>query len=284
MQVDPFDTAGCAPIFLIGLGATSAGDDILRARLTDCPELFLADGTHSTLHATMFRPEAFRASLSKQLRRLRGLAEQRIAMAEEGRVLDDPDPIIGLLSEVGAALTAERHLAAAWRTLDACPGTQVYGEIATECASVTRAEFDQIRETIAAAGFRPRVLLVLQDPVARCLEHVSRTPESFASLTDVIRHPDVRQCLDYRRIMDDLESAVPTGEHLIVLQEEPASQQRDALGAFLGVDLGPAVAPENVNTTQPTQDDIRRVREAFADTYSACNKRFGADRIARLWA
>ncbi|MCB2048013.1 MAG: sulfotransferase [Novosphingobium sp.] len=284
------------PRFLLGIGCQKAGTSWLYDHLRTHPEVFLPSPKELHVFDAALRPDMFsefyeRARYEHAARSWHRKLRDRLGLTKAGGRVLGPGERVAMISdpEVYARYFAE------WSRQ-----YPVVGEITPSYAALSADDFGYIRELLEPR-FDLRVVLLLRDPVqrawsaARHFRKINRghlnvavrgnDNDLFARLYDT---PYIRERADYRRILSDLKTALPSTQVHVEFYERLFTQDAiSKLCDFLGIETRQAEFGKMVNVS-PRPIDLdpdlaAAARKAYAPIYEFCADWFGQAEIDRLW-
>lgn len=178
------------------------------------------------------------------------------------------------------------------------PRVKLTGDITPSYSGLPIEAFGYIKQQLEQRGFDVKVLLLMRDPVERCLSatrmwmrhsRIERTAESEAARLAVFHQlPGYRLRTRYDLTIANLEAVFRPEQIFYGFYEELFDQASvRALCRFLGLPyLEPDLAKRvNESRTDHVLPDALRaeVAQAYAMVYRAVGERFGQARVAALW-
>lgn len=301
------------PTFILGVGAQKAGttwlDHYLRAhpaaRLGYWKEWHLFDALYGGgLSVVSERIAAALTSLDTP-----GAREWlAIRLGRRPAPLQRDDPALFYLRCLADPQLYFDHFQA---LLAERPGCTLTGDITPAYAFLPEAAFAAIRRELEARALRVRVVFLMRDPVARCISSArmearmasrQQRPASQQLLDPMAAGGDWRAHLAevhgsahyarrtrYDRTVQALERVFEPEQLLFGFFEEmfdDAFVRR--LSGFLGIEFRPGEYAQKANASSGDSEApaaLRQaIREHYAEVYEFVSRRFGAERVRRLWA
>lgn len=287
--------------FLLGLGAQKAGTTWLYTYLQNHPQC--APGKIKELAALgmYFGGEPFNMRWQKRVAAVTEAlqnAPKQIGedFAENKRIKEllESFDYLASCAELGAYVRYyERQLAAA-------PGAHVVADITPEYCMLSEDNLRETKATLEAAGFAVKAVFLMRDPVERCYsamrmafrrDRKAGVEEPRLPNVDFVNRaarPGCQKRTRYEKIVPRIEAVFAPEERFIGFHEEFFSA--GSLGQvcdLLQIDQVPARLNKRINTSprevEPSAEEWAQVRELYSETYTFCEKRFGAEKIAGLW-
>jgi hypothetical protein len=311
------------PIFFLCVGCQKGGTTWLAEHLRPMPEVRL--GARKEMHALdVLYLDAFRDWHLTRMRRLERDIARVEAAGRRPELVGSMTRKLGRYREAQAiAESLDAYLAYFRGRADESPEVRVVADLTPDYALLGASDWTATRAAIVAAGFAPRVLFLMRDPVAR-LESVWRMQARDAAAkaervsgllrraaargTAMARHaaasllpaPSEAGFLDfaseplnlgrsqYQATIQALEAAFPAEEIQYEFYETLFAQSAvDRIMAFIGLPPRPADFALRVNASPLRRpiapQELARVRARLEPTYRFCAERFGEARIAAIW-
>lgn len=288
------------PVFLLGVGAQKSGTTWLYSYLRKHPDCAMNAEKELGFFNVHFTESEFPKAREVRLQRLVGSATRQIRHIRNGKPNAEAKALVALMDSIAMQFEPRRYMRHFTQMRADHPKARLFGDITPEYAGLAPEHFRTIRTWITDAGFRPRVVFLMRDPVERCYSALrmsdrNRTGDGGTVVrpaherlgTEALSHwCEVRT--RYERTIPALEQAFSPEELYFGIYEDFfRTETIEALCGFLDI---PPVAPNfdhmansSPRDSEPSADDVAKVRDFYGATYDFCRERFGAERIDRLW-
>ncbi|SNS81898.1 sulfotransferase [Tropicimonas sediminicola] len=288
------------PVFILGVGAQKSGTTWLYSYLRKHPDCAMSAEKELGFFNVHFTEADFPKAREVRLQRLVNSATRQIRNIQQGKPKAESKALVALMDSIAMQFEPRRYMRHFKQMRADHPNARLFGDITPEYAGLSADNFRTIREWITGAGFRPRVVYLMRDPVERCysaLRMADRNrkddggaihrPARERLATEAVSHwCEVRT--RYERTIPALEAAFGPDElYLGIYEDFFRTEVTQELCGFLDI---PYVAPNfehmansSPRDSEPAAEDVATVRAFYSDTYDFCRERFGAERIDRLW-
>ncbi|PRY26244.1 sulfotransferase family protein [Aliiruegeria haliotis] len=301
-SVPPEKTAqGKAPIFLFGVGAQKAGTTWLYDYLYQNPAAVLPVEKQMDYFSVRFQPERFKHILDFKMHKLKRLADERIKMVKKGDLFGDADEILSVMDSVLNQFQPDRYIPYYQSLLRSKEGATLTADITPEYACFNVEQYRKMRTMAVEGGFRPKVVFLMRDPLERCFSQLRMLDRFVAEKGErlkgdpahkrflkAIKTDRCERFTRYGRTVRSLEKVFRKDELFYGLYEDFFNNDEvQRLCDFLEI---PFVDPDfkhranaSPRKKEPSEADKAAAREYYAEVYSFARKRFGEERINRLW-
>lgn len=179
------------------------------------------------------------------------------------------------------------------------PDARLFGEITPAYTSLSAKTFGALRAALIAEGYAVRIVLLMRDPVQRCLsamrmglrdsnpsaERLERVERNFVTLATADWQQERTR---YDLTIQTLETCFAPTELFYGFYETLFEQAEiDRLCDFLGIPSVPAMFDERANASPkfftPGPDAMADVARQYQVVYDFCEARFGASFIRGIW-
>lgn len=176
--------------------------------------------------------------------------------------------------------------------------TRLVGDITPSYSALPTEVLVEIRESLAARGFRAKAVFIMRDPVERVWSSARLNMMRSEDLSDesVVARveeeylwPKTKSRGRYNKTLKNLSTAFPKEDRKVLLYEELFSPKvARRITDFLEIDPIEPDFDTKVNASTETSslpEELQsRIAQEYAASYRAAAKRFGEDRIRSRWS
>jgi len=288
------------PVFLLGVGAQKAGTTWLFQYLRRHPECAMGGIKEIAALEVLYGPPDGKIRRLNNMKRLQDEVASAVMALNRQKEPQNLRELSMMLDQISLELDPGRYMAFFQKRIRDMPNARLVGDITPSYSTFNAQAFSEIRAMIVEAGFTPRVVFLMRDPVERCFSALrmgNRRSNATAEQPVFHAHENFAAkalqpwCIDrtrYDRTITGLEAAFPRNEVFIDFYERFFDTDRiRALTEFLGISFVQPNLDHRSNASpraaEPDQTEARTVRAYFEPVYAYCAERFGAELIRDLW-
>lgn len=288
------------PVFILGVGAQKAGTTWVYSYLRRHPDCAMSPEKELGFFNILFSEPDFPTARAVRLQRLISMANRQLKQIEAGKTGKGAVQFVALMDSIAMQFQPDRYIRYFDQMRIENPTATVFGDITPLYSGLKAENFHTIRDWIVEAGYRPRVVFLMRDPVERCYSAIRMADRNRKDSGKPILRPArdrfakeavSRWCeirTRYEHTIPALEKAFPKDELFYGIFEDffRTEVARD-LCDFLDIRFVDPnfdhIANASPRDNAPRPEDVAKVQAFYAETYAFCRNRFGAERIDRLW-
>lgn len=278
------------PVFLLGVGAQKGGTTWLYQYLKRHPDCNMGLIKELAIWGAHYRPDLFQTVRRSKTAGLEALAE---AFAKPAIPPKKRARLLAHLDALAIELDPDRYMDYFTRLV--AGGARLTGDISPNYAALEGTHFAEIRARIVAAGFTPKVVFLMRDPVARAYSamkmadrNAGKEASAHLRFVEDAKRDWCQIRTRYELTIPALEAAFAPDEIYYEFFETFFDQaQLDRLTGFLGIAALDGkldhVANASPSTHAPPPEAIAEIRAFYGATYDFVMTRFGEDKIREIW-
>lgn len=288
--------------FLIGIGAQKAGTTWAHTYLKSHPEC--ATGVVKELSVLTNYFANRQGVTARATQKIRAL-EEELKRYENRLASGKPFPgadkkLLYAIDCLAADHDLKYYTSYFKRLVDDNPQAKVVSDITPAYSTLSAENLGQAKELLEAAGYQPKALFLMRDPVERCYSAIRMDARNKAkagetNIGDPTENFAAAATAEWCQTRTRYEDIVPRIENtfgaencLFGFYETFISEQGvHSLCDFLDISyVNPNLehkANASPRTVEPDPAEWDKVRQAYSATYQFCADKFGADVVSQTW-